>query len=473
MNWEMVIGLETHIELSTETKIFCGCASKFGGEPNTRCCPVCTGQPGSLPVLNEKVVEYAVTAGLALNCEINHVSSMDRKQYVYPDLPKAYQISQYETPICENGYIELSSGKRIRITRIHIEEDAGKLIHRDGKIFIDYNRCGVPLIEIVTEPDFREPGEAVEYLEKLQGVIRTVGISDCRMQEGSLRCDVNISVHEEGSTEFGTRTEIKNLNSFSNVAAALNYEFQRQRSLLEAGKAVVQETLHYDPVSNRTYNIRSKENVDDYRYFPEPDVVPIVVSDETCRRLQLALPELPDARMRRYVGELGIPEADAALLVKYKKVAEFFEDAVRRCGSPKLVSSFITGQMFGAITTEVEREKWDPAVSSAQLGELITLIESRIVSRNLAKRVFADMLETGKSAYDLLDESDLKVFGDDDLDKLCKQVISENQKAVSDYLHGKEKAGKSLVGQVMRLSSGRANAIKAERALASLLAEIK
>ncbi len=467
----MVIGLETHVELSTKTKIFCACTTQFGGEPNTHCCPVCTGQPGSLPVLNGSVLEYAVTAGLALGCTINPRSVMARKHYVYPDLPKAYQISQYEQPLCEGGWVELDSGKKINLTRIHIEEDAGKLVHQGGQFLIDYNRGGVPLIEIVTEPDFRGPEEAAEYVEKLQTILRAVGVSDCRMQEGSMRCDVNISLRPKGQETFGVRSEIKNLNSITSVAAAIAHEYDRQAEILLAGRAVEQETRHFDAETGRTSTLRGKENADDYRYFPEPDIIPVVIPGEVLSRLRAGLPELPDKKRRRYADELGVPEADARMLTKYRRVSEYFEQAAAGLQNPKTAATFMVTQMFGLIQTEAEREHWSPTVTAAQLNELVRLLESDKLSRNLAKRVFSQMLESGKSATDFITEEDLSGFEPARLTELCRAAVEENPKSAADYRAGREKAIKALVGAVMRASKGRADALEAEAMLKKMIGD--
>ena len=458
MKWEMVVGLETHIELSTKSKIFCSCSTQFGGEPNTHCCPVCTGQPGVLPWLNRQVVEYAVKAGLALNCSISRISKMDRKHYVYPDMTKAFQTSQYDVPLCVGGYVDLSNGRRINLTRIHIEEDAGKLIHEGGSVYIDYNRAGVPLIEIVTEPDFRSAEEAVEYLEKLQGIARTIGVSDCRMQEGSLRCDVNISVREAGSDSFGIRTEVKNLNSFSSVLTAIKYEFERQTDILESGGQVVQETLHFNPNSGETVNMRGKENADDYRYFREPDITTIVMTDEEIERIRSEIPELPDAKCARYVEQFGLTEADARLLSKYRRVSEFFEEAVEGLQNPKTAANMILTQMFSIVSTEVEREEWKVSITGRQLNELLTLMEKGKINRNIVKKVFPIMLESGRSAEEIIEQQGLGGGADIDLEALCRKIVDANPAAVADIKAGKSKALQSLVGAVMRETRGQADA---------------
>lgn len=466
--WETVIGLETHVELSTKTKIFCGCTTEFGGDPNSHCCPICLGHPGTLPVMNEKVVEYAVKAGLALNCDISLISKFDRKHYFYPDLPKACQISQYDKPICLRGSMKLSGGRVIGITRIHIEEDAGKLVHEGSDFLIDCNRGGMPLIEIVTEPDFRSAEEAVEYLENLQCIMRTVGVSDCRMQEGSMRCDVNISLRRPGSDKLGTRVEIKNLNSFSSVLAAINYEYDRQSYLLESGDSFVQETRHYNSDSGETVSMRDKENAVDYRYFPEPDIAPVVLSSEKVESWRREMPELPDSRLARYTIELGISESDARLLVKYIAVAEYFEAASEGV-SPNTVASFIITQLFSSITTESEREHWSPATSAKQLNELVRLLESGKLSRNVAKKTLQQMIESGKGALEFLSAEDLEVFDDSTLQAVCEKVISDDPKSAADFKSGKEKAIKALLGAVMRATRGRANAVLAEETLRKLL----
>jgi aspartyl-tRNA(Asn)/glutamyl-tRNA(Gln) amidotransferase subunit B len=468
VKWETVIGLEIHVELSTKSKIFCGCTTEFGGEPNTHCCPVCTGQPGTLPVINKEAVKLAVKAGLLFNCKENLISRMDRKHYVYPDLPKAYQISQFDQPLSTGGYVELSSGRQIKLTRIHIEEDPGKLVHVGSKVLVDYNRSGVPLIEIVSEPDLRSAEEAVEYLEKLQAILRTAGISDCRMQEGSLRCDVNISLRPLGTKDFGTKCEIKNLNSFVSVAAAIEHEYERQRDILESGGTVKQETRRYDPASGETFTMRSKENSDDYRYFREPDIFTIRLTEAELEELRSSLPELPDARLKRYVSLMGISEADAKLIVKYKKVADYFEEASAGTAAPKTTASLIVTSMFSLINTETARELWQPSITAAQLRELVLLLDEGKINRNIAKQTLSRMLEEGKAAAELLSDEELS-GGGVDAEALCKKAIDDNPAAVADYLKGKEKALKSLVGAVMKESRGRAPAAEVEARLKTLL----
>ena len=469
MSWEIVVGLETHVELSTKTKIFCSCTTEFGGEPNSQCCPGCIGHPGTLPLLNKKVVRYAIMAGLALGCRINNLSVLARKHYSYPDLPKAYQISQFDKPICEKGSIMLGSGREIRITRIHIEEDAGKLVHSGNALLIDYNRGGVPLIEIVTEPDFRSSDEAVEYLEKLQAILRAVGVSDCRMQEGSLRCDVNISLRPKGSDKLGVRAEVKNLNSFVTVTDAIECEYERQKEMLDADEVLEQETRGWNADTQETVRLRGKENADDYRYFQEPNLAEIYVSDSEIEEIRESLPELPDKKLDRYVNALGVSASDARLLTKYRKVSEYFEAASQGAKDPKMVASIIVTQLFSLITTEAEREDWSPKTTAQQLGHLVGLIDSGKLNRNLAKRVLGQMLDSGKDAEDFISAEDLAGFSPETLDKLCSDIVEREQKTVADYLGGKEKAIKALVGAVMRETKGRANAIDAEATLKRII----
>ncbi|MGN0470013.1 MAG: Asp-tRNA(Asn)/Glu-tRNA(Gln) amidotransferase subunit GatB [Acutalibacteraceae bacterium] len=469
MKYEMVAGFETHVELATNTKIFCSCTTQFGGEPNTHCCPVCIGLPGTLPKLNKKVVEYAIKAGLATNCEIAEISKMDRKNYCYPDLPKAYQISQFDMPLCKNGYIELSNGRKIRLTRIHIEEDAGKLVHRRGDTLVDYNRGGVPLIEIVSEPDIRTIDEAREYVEKLQLIMRYIGVSDCKMQEGSMRCDVNISVRPVGSDKLGTRTEIKNMNSIAFIAKAMEYEFNRQVDLIESGEKVVQETLRYDDATNTTSSMRGKEDANDYRYFRDPDLVTINVPREKIEEIKSQLPELPTQKLKRYVEQLGLPEADAQLLTKYRKIAEYYEEAIKDTKNPKTAANFIIGQIFSRIDNETEKEQFNVNVSAESLNELIRLIDSGKIRMNLAKSTLEKMLDTGKKVTELLSESDMAGLDENALLDLCKKAVDSNPNAVSDYKNGKEKAIKALVGFVMKNSRGKADAVAAENKIKEII----
>ncbi len=469
MKYELVAGFETHIELATKTKIFCSCTTEFGGEPNTHCCPVCIGLPGTLPKLNRQVVNFAVKAGLATHCEIAEVAKMDRKNYCYPDLPKAYQISQYDMPLCLNGYVELSNGRKIRLERIHIEEDAGKLIHSHGDTYVDYNRGGVPLIEIVSKPDIRSVDEAKEYVEKLQQVMRYIGISDCKMQEGSMRCDVNISVREAGSEELGTRTEIKNMNSITNIAKAMEYEFERQCDVLESGEKVVQETLRYDDATNSTYPMRSKEDAHDYRYFRDPDLVTINVSREQVEEIKKSLPELPADKCKRYIDELEIPEKDAQLLTKYRNISEYFDEAIKGVKSPKTVSNFIIGQIFSRLETESDKEEFNIKTTPKQLNDLVKLLDEGKIRNNLAKSTLEKMLDEGKNATDYISESDMGGLDENALADLCKQAVEANPKAVEDYKSGKEKAIKAMVGFVMKNSRGRADAALAEQKIKDLI----
>lgn len=469
MKYELVAGFETHVELSTKTKIFCGCTTQFGGEPNTHCCPICIGLPGTLPKLNRQVVKYAIMAGLATNCKIATVAKMDRKNYTYPDLSKAYQISQYDKPLCENGYIQLSNGRKIRILRIHIEEDAGKLIHERGNTYVDYNRGGVPLIEIVTEPDFRSVDEAKEYVEKLQQIMRYIGVSDCRMQEGSMRCDVNISVREEGSKRLGTRTEIKNMNSINNIAKAMEYEFYRQVDLIERGDKVIQETLRFDDTTGTTSPMRGKEDANDYRYFRDPDLVTIITNDEEVEEIRQMLPELPEAKLVRYVEEYNIPEKDAQLLTKYRRVSEYFDKAIEGLKVPKTVSNFIIGSMFRRIETEAEKENFAVATTPLQLNQLVKMIENKKIQNNLAKQTLEKMLDTGKPCTDFIDENDLGGIDEIALAEMCQNAINNNPNAVIDYKNGKEKALMALLGNVMKQSRGKADAQSVKAKLKELI----
>ena len=466
-DYKLVIGLETHVELQTKSKIFCSCPTAFGAEPNTHCCPVCTGEPGSLPILNKEVLAYAVRAGLATNCRISRITHLDRKNYVYPDLPKAYQISQFDEPICVGGYVELDSGKRIRINHIHVEEDAGKLVHEDGYTYIDYNRGGVPLIEIVSEPDITDIAEAREYMEKLQITMRHIGVSDCKMQEGSMRCDVNISVHKEGEP-LGTRTEIKNMNSLSFMEKALSYEYARQCDVLESGEKVVQETRRYNEGTQTTESMRSKEDAQDYRYFPEPDILTVEVSDEFVDAIRSAMPELPTALRKRYVEKYGLGETEADLIVKYKKIADFFNDCARQA-NPKLAANLILGQIFRGMQTEEEKEAFGIKVTPSQLAELVKLQDEGKINAQIARQTLKKMLEEGKDASAYLTEDDLKGVDSGAIDKLCAEAVAANARAVNDYRNGKTQAIKALVGYVMKATRGKADAGEAEKKIIALI----
>lgn len=468
MSYQLVCGIETHIELATKTKIFCGCTTQFGGEPNTHCCPVCTGQPGALPVLNKRVIEYAVRAGLAVHCDINNNSHMDRKNYVYPDLPKAYQISQFDEPVCVNGYVELDSGKKIRIERIHIEEDAGKLVHDGGYTYVDYNRGGVPLIEIVSMADISTPEEAREYAEKLQLIMRNVGVSDCKMQEGSMRCDVNVSIHQPGEP-WGTRTEIKNINSLSNIVRAIDLEMERQEDIIESGEKVVQSTMRYDANSDTVYVLRTKENADDYRYFPEPDILRFYISPEKVEEIRASLPELPDAKLKRYVEDMGLPENNARLIYKYRNVTKFFDDAVGEGASPSNVLNMIIGTIYATLQTEEDKENFEIKTTPKQLAELVKLIDDKKIRANKAKDVLSKMLENGDDVKTFIKEEDLAGLSDDDLRTLCQGAIDANPKAVEDIKNGKDKAINVMFGYVMKNSRGKADVKKAEAMIREMI----
>ncbi len=467
--FEIVSGLETHVELSTKTKIFCSCSTEFGGEPNTHCCPICIGLPGTMPRLNKQVVRYAIMAGLATNCTINNISKMDRKNYCYPDLSKAYQVSQYDKPLCSNGYIELDSGKRIRILRIHIEEDAGKLVHERGDTYVDYNRGGVPLIEIVTEPDIRSIDEAIEYVEKLQLIMKYIGVSDCKMQEGSLRCDVNVSVKEKGSDKLGTRTEIKNMNSFTFMRQAMEYEFDRQVDLIESGEEVIQETRRFNTGTGETESMRSKEDAHDYRYFREPDLVTIYTPDEEIEEIKATLPELPDNKKNRYISDYEISETDAKILVKYRKVSEFFDAVAKEIKKPKTVSNFIISSIYRTLSTDAEKEQFDIKVSAENMIELIKLLEDGKINMNLCKSTLDKMLETGSKATELIDESQMGGVDESELKTICEKVVAANPKAVEDIKGGKGAAIGALIGGVMKETRGKADAQTARKIIMDLI----
>lgn len=466
MKYEAVIGLEVHTELQTKTKIFCSCRTSFGADPNTNVCPVCLGLPGVLPVLNKKVLEYAVRAGLALNCEISRFSKFDRKNYYYPDLPKNFQTSQFDLPICEHGYLDVEvegEKRRIRITRAHMEEDAGKLVHHGTSItdsdysLVDYNRTGTPLLEIVSEPDMRSAKEAVAYMEKMRAILQYVGISDCRMEEGSLRCDANVSVRPVGQKELGTKTEIKNINSFKGVERAIEYEAMRQAELLEDGGKVVQETRTWDEKEGVTKSMRTKEEANDYRYFPEPDLVPFTVSDEYIENIRKSLPELPDARKERYIKEFGLSSEDAVFMTNDKATADYFEAAVDAGADPKACVNWLMGEFASQLSTDgIEIAK--APVSAENLAALLKLISKGTISGKIAKKVFATMWKEGGNPEEIVKAQGLVQISDTaELSKLVDEVVGKNPKAVEDFKAGKKKAVGALVGQIMKATKGKAN----------------
>ncbi len=462
MRFETIIGLEVHIELSTSTKLFCACSTAYGAPPNTQCCPVCTGMPGALPVLNRKAVEYAVKMGLATNCEISEFSRFDRKNYFYPDLPKGYQITQRYRPICTGGYLGVESEgclRKIGISRIQLEEDAGKLIHNEAEkvSLIDYNRSGIPLIEIVTGPDIRSAHEAVEFLESLRLIALYTGISDCKMQEGSLRCDVNISVKPAASgSEYGTRIEIKNLNSLKAVRNAIEYESERLKVLLSSGGCIIAETRRWDDSNNVSEPIRSKEDVQDYQYFPDPDLPGVYIDRGWVEEIRSGLPELPQTKRRRYIEEMGLSEQDARLLTSEPYRAYFFETCVEECGKPKAACNWVTGPL-----TRLLKDKnlsfSAPGISPAYLAGLIGMVDKEIISYTIAVNVLSEMLDTGLDAGSIVEKLGLRQIADEDmLTEIVDRVLYENQDSVRDYRSGKTKAFTFLMGQAMKASKGKA-----------------
>ena len=461
--YETVIGLEVHVELATRTKIFCGCSTAFGGAPNTHTCPVCTGMPGSLPVLNKRVVELALAVGLATNCQINQYCKFDRKNYFYPDNPQNYQISQLYLPICHDGGIEIETpegGKKtVGIHEIHMEEDAGKLIHDDWEdcSLVDFNRSGVPLIEIVSEPDMRSADEVIAYLDKLRLIIQYLGASDCKLQEGSMRADVNLSVREVGAKEFGTRTEMKNLNSFKAIARAIEGEKARQIDLIEAGKAVIQETRRWDDTKEYSYAMRSKEDAQDYRYFPDPDLVPIVISDELIAETREKQPEFRTEKMARYISEFGLPEYDADILTGTKKLADIFEATTEICHNPKKVSNWLMGETMRLLKDrEMDADKI--TFSPKYLAALIKMTEKGEINSSVAKEVFEHVFDENVDPAAYVEEHGLKMDNDSDAIKgIVETVVANNPQSVADYKAGKKKAVGFLVGQVMKETKGKAN----------------
>ncbi len=462
MFFESVIGLEVHAQLKTQSKIFCGCPTRFGAPPNTNVCPVCLGMPGVLPVLNETVVNYSLRMALATHSAINRRNQFARKNYFYPDLPKGYQISQYELPIAEHGYIDIlvdGQKRRIGITRIHMEEDAGKLIHAADRpeSHVDLNRTGVPLIEIVSEPDMRAPGEAGAYLRTLRSLVRYIDICDGNMEEGSFRCDANISIRPKGQTALGTRTEIKNLNSFRHVEKALQYEAIRQQEIIEDGGEVVQETRLWDPQKQCTLSMRSKEEAHDYRYFPDPDLVPLVIDDDRIETIQKGLPELPDVKCRRFQEELGLPAYDAEVLTSQRPLADYFEECVKVAPHPKPVSNWIMSSLLGLLnSTDLSIE--ESPISARHLGELVNLIEDQTISGKIAKTVFEEMAQTSKPPLEVVEAKGLKQVKDSGaIEKVVDQVLAQNKSQVEDYRNGNSKILGFFVGQVMKATQGKAN----------------
>ena len=474
-DYEMVCGLEVHVELATKTKIFCSCPTTFGAEPNTQCCPVCTGMPGTLPVLNKQVVDYAVKAGIATNCEIARYSKEDRKNYFYPDLPKAYQISQYDLPLCEHGWLEIETDngtKKIGITRIHIEEDAGKLMHDDTHgTMIDCNRCGVPLIEIVSEPDIRTAEEAVAYVRKLRAIMLYTGVSDCRMNEGSLRCDVNLSVRKRGEEKFGTRTEMKNINSFVFIQKAIEYEYKRQVEAIEAGETIVQETRRYDSVSGKTFSMRKKEDANDYRYFPDPDLPPIILTDTVIKMLGDAVPELPDARKKKYVGEYGLSAHDAEQLIANKYIADYFEAAAKLTAYPKLLANLMTGELFSLL--EQDGDDVVIPIDGAHLASVATMSGDGTINSSTAKKLVKTLFEHDADPEIIVKENDLAQISDPEiLGKYVDEAIASDPKTVAAVKAGRTNAAKALMGKIMAKTGGKGNPVKINELLEAALAKI-
>ena len=461
-DYELIVGLEVHAELSTKTKIFCSCPTEFGAEPNTHVCPVCMALPGALPVLNEKVVEYAVKAGLATNCEIEKNSKNDRKNYFYPDLPKSYQISQFDKPLCNHGYIEIEDDngnpKKIRILRIHIEEDAGKLNHNEfgAGSLVDLNRAGVPLIEIVSEPDFRSTGEVDRYLKKLKSILQYIDVSDCKMQEGSFRADVNVSVHKKGEP-FGTRTEMKNINSFKSITRLIDYEKERQIYELEHGNTIEQETRRWDDLEGRTFSMRNKEDAQDYRYFPEPDLVAIKLSDEYIEKLRKELPEMPESRKERYMNKYGLSEKDSNSITASKYLSDFFEKAGEIANDYKSVCNWLNSDV-ARILNEKEMEPEEIPFTAEELAEMVTLINKGTISTSIGKKVLDELFENPRMPSKIIEEKGWVQISDEGaIKEVVLKVLAENAQSVADYKAGKDRALGYLVGQAMKQTKGKAN----------------
>jgi len=465
MKYQVVIGLEVHTQLTTNTKIFCGCSTRFGATPNSQTCPVCLGFPGALPVLNQKVVEFAIRAGLATNCSITKRSIFARKNYFYPDLPKGYQISQFDLPICQNGHLDIEVEgvrKRIGITRIHMEEDAGKLVHADvpgigDDSCVDLNRACTPLLEVVSEPDMRSPDEAIAYLKKLHEIVRYLGICDGNLEEGSFRCDANVSLMPVGSTTFGTRAELKNINSFRFIKQAIEYEMERQAELLDEGGRVIQETRLFDPNTGTTRSMRGKEEAHDYRYFPDPDLVPVIVDDAWIEAVRKTLPELPDAKRQRFVTEFGLPEYDAEVLAASRELAEYFEATVALFPQAKTVSNWVMGEVTRALNDD-GKDITESPVTPAQLADLLKLIEKGTISGKIAKTVFDEMYKTGKEPGKIVEEKGLVQVSDTGaIEAIIDEVLAREPGQVAEFRSGKEKLFGFFVGQVMKASKGKAN----------------
>jgi aspartyl-tRNA(Asn)/glutamyl-tRNA(Gln) amidotransferase subunit B len=477
MDYEIVVGLEVHAELSTQSKIYCSCKNEFGAQVNTRCCPICTGLPGTLPTLNKKVVESAARMGYALNCSINRICKQDRKNYFYPDLPKAYQISQFDVPLCEHGFVDVlfnGSEKRIGITRIHIEEDAGKLLHGDSfsGSLVDFNRCGVPLIEIVSEPDMRCAAEAKAYLDTIKAILECLDISDCKMQEGSIRCDVNVSVRPMGSKVLGTRCEMKNVNSFNGASHAIECEAKRQIEIIENGGVIVQETCRWDDDKGMSFTMRSKEDAQDYRYFPEPDLRTIVLEEEYLKLLAASIPELPNKKRIRYMNEYGLSEFDAGLLTENLDKANFFEECTAKgLVQPKNLANWLMGDVTRSLNEKNISLK-DSSLTPAKIVRLVELIEKGIISNTAGKTVLEEIFATGGEPEDIVREKALSQVSDTaELEAIVKKVLLDNQKSVADYRGGKSNAAGFLVGQCMRASAGKANPQMIRELLIRLLEE--
>ncbi len=462
MDLEPVIGLEVHAQLKTKSKIFCGCSTEFGGEPNTHVCPVCLGMPGVLPVLNKTVVEFALRMAVATHCKIAETSRFARKNYFYPDLPKGYQISQYELPIAEFGHVDIDvdgNQKRIGLTRIHMEEDAGKLIHDPGRplSLVDYNRTGVPLIEIVSEPDIRSPEEAGAYLKKLRSIVRYIGICDGNMEEGSFRCDANISLRPRGQESFGTRTELKNLNSFKHVEKAIHYEIRRQQAILEEGGSIIQETRLWNTDKNKTTSMRGKEEASDYRYFPDPDLLPLVIDEDWKNTVKKSLPELPDEKKARFISAYDLSDYDADLLTSAKELADYFEQTLNVHNSPKPVANWIMTALLGLLNDQGKTIEESP-ISPEHLGELVKLIDDDVISGKIAKTVFDDMAGTGQSPKQIVEEKGLVQVTDvSAIENVIMKVLADSPDEVAAYKGGKKKLMGFFVGQVMKATKGKAN----------------